>query len=269
MSEVLDKVISYVFITVLILYAIKVLVGVIKFFTDEFIKTKKEKEERVNKSFIDFFRNIIIGIVWVLGLVIILSNLGFNVTALITGLGIGGIAIALAIQNILSDLLSSISIFLDKPFEEGDFIIVDNDLGTIKKIGIKSTRISTLQGEELVISNKELVEKRIHNYKKLSRRRIVFSIGLTYNTKLDKLKQAVNIIKEIINSIELADLDRVHFSKFGDFSLIFDIVYYVNIGDYNKYMDTQQEINFKIKQEFEKQGIEMAFPTQTIYLEKK
>ena len=267
-NETLIKIFFYIFITIVTVYVIRTFAKILKYLAEEFIKAKEKHGEKVNSSFVQFARNILIAVLWAIGLVVILSNLGFNVTALVTGLGIGGVAVALAVQNILADIFSSVSIFLDKPFEQGDFVTTDGDAGTIKKIGVKTTRIQTLQGEELVISNKELIDKRIHNFKKLEKRRVSFSIGVTYNTSVEKLKLAEEIIRSVINRTKLAELGRVHFSKFGDFSLIFDIIYSVNTKDYNKYMDIQQEINYGIKEEFEKQGIEMAFPTQTIYLNK-
>jgi len=197
-----------------------------------------------------------------------LSNFGYNISTLIAGLGIGGVAIALALQNILTDIFASFSIYFDKPFQTGDFIIVGNDLGVVKKIGIKTTRLQTLQGEELVISNKELTETRIHNYKKMQKRRIVFNFGLTYDTSSAKLKKVLQILKGIIDKIEIAELDRVHFNKFGDFSLNFEVVYYLASSDYNEYMDTQQAINLAIKEKFEKDGIKFAYPTQTVFVNK-
>ena len=171
----------------------------------------------------------------------------------------------------LPAFFSAFSIYFDRPFEIGDFIIVGEYAGTVKKIGMKSTRVQLLQGEELVLSNSELTKTNIRNFKKMKKRRINFSFGVTYDTPLKKLKKIPDIIKDIINpeKIDFVDrLDRVHFKEFGDFSLKFDIVYYVKSDDYAKYMDTQQEINYAIKEVFEKEGIEMAFPTQTIFLNK-
>ena len=264
-----SNVLKILFIILVFVFIIRLFVRMLKFLTNEYIELKEKQGEKVNRSFMHFLRNIIIGILWTIGLIILFSNLGVDVTALVTGLGIGGIAVALAIQNILGDVFSSISIFLDKPFEEGDFIVIGSDAGVIKKIGVKTTRIQTLQGEELVIANKELVSQRIHNFKKLEKRRVVFNIGVTYGTPVDKLKTARDIIEKVIDYIELAKLDRVHFSKFGDFALSFETVYYVNVSDYKKYMDIQQEINLRIIEEFNNAGIEMAFPTQTLYLKKE
>lgn len=205
-------------------------------------------------------------VLWVSGLLLILSNLGFNITSLAASLGIGGVAVALAVQNILGDLFSSFSIYFDQPFELGDFIIVGNDMGNVEKIGLKSTRIRTLQGEELVISNRELTSARVQNFKKMETRRICFNIGVTYDTSSEKLKQIPQIIESVFEKVEKARLDRVHFKEFADFSLNFEIVYFHLSSHYHEYMETRQEFNFMIKDEFEKAGIDMAFPTQTLHV---
>lgn len=208
------------------------------------------------------------GILWVVGVLFILSNLGVNITSLVAGLGIGGVAIALAMQNILGDLFSSFAIFFDKPFVIGDFIVVGEHMGVVEKIGIKTTRIRSLRGEEIVVSNQELTAARVLNFKQMKERRVVFSFGVTYDTPSDKLREIPGIVKGIVQSIELARFDRAHFNKFDDSALTFEVVYYVKTSDYNKYMDTNQDIHFKIKEEFEKRDISMAFPTQTVYLHK-
>ena len=193
----------------------------------------------------------------------------------LTGLAIGGAATAIvigfALQSVLSDFFSAFSIYFDRPFEIGDFIIVGEFSGTVTKIGMKSTRVQLLQGEELVLPNSELTKSNVRNFKKMNKRRIEFSFGVTYDTPIKKLKKIPDIIREIIAPQKLKhvhSLDRVHFTDFGDFSLKFNIIYYMNTKDYALYRDTQQEINFKIKEAFEKEGIQMAFPTQTIYLNK-
>ncbi|MBN2095931.1 mechanosensitive ion channel family protein [Candidatus Peregrinibacteria bacterium] len=208
-------------------------------------------------------------VLWSVGLLLILSNLGVDITALVASLGIGGIAIALALQNILSDLFSSFSIYFDKPFEIGDYVVVGAHSGTVKKIGLKTTRIQALQGEEIVISNHELTSTRIQNFKKMKKRRIVFGFGVVYGTTPTKLKKIPKIIKTIVKDVAKCTIDRVHFKEFGDFSLNFEVVYFINSREYADYMDAQQKMNLAIIKEFEKEDIEMAFPTQTIYLNKE
>lgn len=203
---------------------------------------------------------------WVLGVIFILDNLGFKVSTVIAGLGIGGIAVALAAQAVLGDLFSYFAILFDKPFEEGDFIIEGEYMGTIEHIGIKTTRIRSLSGEQLVFSNSDLTTARIRNYKRMQRRRVVFRLGVVYQTKQEELKAIPGVIKGIIGSLENTEFDRAHFLSFGDFSLLFEVVYYVLSSDYNVYMDIQQDINFRIREEFENSGIEFAYPTQTLYV---
>ncbi|MBU1133767.1 MAG: mechanosensitive ion channel family protein, partial [Candidatus Omnitrophica bacterium] len=207
-------------------------------------------------------------IVWGLAIVFFLDNLGFKISSVIAGLGIGGVAVALAAQAVLKDLFSYFSIIFDRPFEVGDFIIVGEYLGAVEYIGIKTTRIRSLGGEQLIFSNTDLTDSRVRNYKRMEKRRVVFRLGVTYQTPQDKLKQIPKIVENIIKNVKDTMFDRAHFFSYGDFSLIFEVVYYVLGSDYNKYMDTQQEINFGLKEELEKQGVEFAYPTQTIYVNK-
>ncbi len=207
------------------------------------------------------------GMVWVVFLLLILQNLGIEISALVTTLGIGGIAVALAVQNVLGDLLGSLSIVLDKPFVIGDFVVVGDFAGTIEHVGLKTTRIRSLSGEQLVFSNSDLLGSRIRNYKRMQERRVVFALGVTYDTGHAKLKRIPEIIREVVERREGTRFDRSHFKSFGDFSLNYETVYYLLVPDYTAYMDVQQAINLEIYQRFEEEGIEFAFPTQTIHLE--
>ncbi|MDD5282266.1 MAG: mechanosensitive ion channel family protein [Candidatus Omnitrophica bacterium] len=207
-------------------------------------------------------------LVWGGAIIFSLDNLGFKISAIIAGLGIGGVAVALAAQTILKDLFSYFSIIFDQPFKVGDFIIVGDYMGTIEYIGIKTTRIRSLGGEMLVFSNSDLTDSRLRNYKLMEKRRVVFKLGVVYQVPTKQLKELPKIIEGIIKNTKDAVFDRAHFCAYGDFSLIFEVVYYVVGSDYNKYMDVQQEINFSIKEEFEKRGIEFAYPTQTLYVNK-
>ena len=175
---------------------------------------------------------------------------------------------ALAAQSILGDLFSYFAILFDRPFEIGDFVIIGEYLGTIEHIGIKTTRIRSLGGEQVVFSNTDLTSSRMRNYKRMGKRRIVFKIGVTYQTSLDKMKAIPGIIERVIKNVKKTTFDRTHFFSYGDFSLVFEIVYYVMSRDYNEYMDIQQQINFGIKEEFEDRDIEFAYPTQTLYVNK-
>jgi small-conductance mechanosensitive channel len=223
----------------------------------------EEKKKQVGGIMLVF--NLLI---WAFGIVFLLDNLGYNVSSIIAGLGIGGVAIALAAQAILKDFFSYFVIFFDRPFEIGDFIIVGDKMGAVEYIGIKTTRLRSLGGEQLVFSNTDLVDSRVHNYKRMQRRRVVFKLGVTYQTKADVLAEVPKMIKKIITDQENTTFDRAHFSSYGDFSLNFEIVYYILSPDYNQYMDTQQAINLRIYKEFEEKEIEFAYPTQTLFLEK-
>jgi len=263
-----NKFVLYSLIILTIYYFIKAGQEIIDYGTKRIITAQKAKEDKFDPSAIYILSKTLKTFLWIIAIIIILQTLGYNITTLVAGLGIGGVAIAFALQGVLSDVFASFSIYFDKPFKIGDFIVVGNDSGTVKNIGIKSTRMQTLQGEELVISNKQLTEARIHNYKKLKKRRTVFSLNIVYKTSTEKLKKIPSIIEKIMQEVELVELDRVHFKKFGEFSLDFEIVYYFNSSDYKLYMDTQQNINLAIKQEFEKEEIEFAYPTQEIFLNK-
>ncbi len=207
-------------------------------------------------------------ILWSLGVLLILSNFGVNISSLIAGLGIGGVAIAFALQNILGDLFSSFAIFFDKPFEVGDFIIIGDHLGTVEKIGIKSTRLRSLDGEEIVISNAELTSTRIRNFKKMQKRRVAFGFGVTYETPAEKLREIPDLVRAIVEGVGETTFDRAHFKSFGDSSLDFEVVYLIPTADYNRYMDIQQDINFKLKETLESRDIEFAYPTQRLYVSK-
>jgi small-conductance mechanosensitive channel len=220
---------------------------------------------KISNHILFILKKVLQIVIYVFALVIILGVFGQDLSGVVVGFGVGGIAIALAIQNILSDALTAFSIYFDHPFEIGDFIVVGDYAGTVTKIGIISTRIQLLQGEELIISNKNLISTSVRNFKKLERRRIVFAVKVTYDTSIDKLKKIPKIIGKIIDDTKLAELDRIHFQQFGDFSLDFEVVYYITTGDYNTYMDIQQRINYGIMEEFEKEKIEMAYPTQKIF----
>jgi small-conductance mechanosensitive channel len=213
-------------------------------------------------------KKIIQIVVYIAAFLLLLYIFKVDLTGAVVGLGVGGIAIAFALQNTLSDFFSAFSIYFDRPFEIGDFIVVGDYSGTVNNIGIKSTRLKLLQGEELIISNKELTSSSVRNFRKLEKRRVTFTIGVTYDTTVEKLRKIPVIIKDIFEKVDATNLDRVNFTEFGDFSLKFLVIYYVNSSDWGKYLDTQEYINFAIKEAFEQEGIEMAFPTNTTYIKK-
>jgi small-conductance mechanosensitive channel len=204
--------------------------------------------------------------VWLLTLLLALDHLGFDITALVTGLGIGGIAIALAVQNILGDLFASLSIVLDKPFVVGDFVVSEGWRGNIERVGIKTTHIRSLDGEQIVISNAELLKLRIHNYKRMQERRILFGFGVIYQTPADKLERIPQLVRDVVEAQPKTRFDRAHFQKYGDSSLDFEVVYHVLDPAYNFYMDTQQAINLELYRRFAREGIDFAYPTRTLYV---
>jgi small-conductance mechanosensitive channel len=205
-------------------------------------------------------------VLWIVILLMILENLGVNITALVASLGIGGIAVALAVQNILGDLFASLSIVLDKPFVIGDFIIVDKYLGAIEHVGLKTTRIRAQSGEQLVFSNADLLKSRIQNMARMTRRRAVFAIGVTYDTPTDKLRLIPPMLTEIVMAQAPVTFDRAHFSGMTGSSLNFEVVYWVETPDYNRFMDIQQEIFLQLIDRFKEHEIGFAFPSQTLYL---
>jgi small-conductance mechanosensitive channel len=205
-------------------------------------------------------------VLWTAVLLLALDNLGVDITALVAGLGVGGVAVALALQSILGDLFASLSIVLDKPFVLGDFLIIDEHLGNVEYIGLKTTRIRSLWGEQLIFSNSDLLRSRVRNFGRMFERRIVFPVGVTYQTPRAQLRAIPGILREAVEAQEQTRFDRSHFKDFGDFSLNFETVYYVTVPDYTTYMDIQQAINLRIHERFEEEGIEFAYPTQTLFV---
>jgi small-conductance mechanosensitive channel len=208
-------------------------------------------------------------VVWSLVLLVGLGNLGINVTTLVAGLGVGGIAVALAAQNILGDLFASLSIVVDKPFVVGDSIGVDEYSGTVDRIGLKTTRLRSLSGEQLVFSNTDLLKSRIRNYRYLRERRVVFSFGVEYETPIPTLETIPGMVREIVEGHEHTRFDRAHFKSFGDSALDFEVVYYVVVPDYGTYMDIQQAINFELMRRFADANIGFAYPTQKLFLNRQ
>jgi len=252
---------------VITILSVRLAIMVITYGLESFLR-KKGKDQALKRS-LKGILDIIRVIIWGGAAIFFLDNLGFKVSAVIAGLGIGGVAVALAAQAVLGDLFSYVAILFDRPFAIGDFIIIDDYLGTVEHIGIKTTRISSLSGEQLIFSNTDLTNSRVRNYKNMKKRRVVFKLGVTYQTSLDQIKEIPGMIERIIKDTEDTTFDRAHFFSYGDFSLIFEVVYYVNDGDYNKYMDIQQSINFIIREEFDARKIEFAYPTQTLYMNKE
>jgi len=262
----IDGAINVIELAVITFFAARIIILLLGYSLNVYL-TKKQEDPTLARS-LDGMSNVAKFLIWALALIIFLDNIGFKVTTMIAGLGIGGIAVAIAAQAILKDFFSYFSIVFDRPFKLGDFITIGDFMGTVEYVGIKTTRLRSLGGEQVIFSNSDLTDSRVRNYKHMERRRVVFSLGVTYQASLSQLKEIPNIIEKVIKSTRDTAFDRAHFFSYGDFSLIFEVVYFVLSPDYNKYMDIQQEINFAIKEEFEKRGIEFAYPTQTLYLNK-
>lgn len=215
-------------------------------------------------SFVHYAMNVA---VWAIVLLLLLENLGVDISALVAGLGIGGIAVALAIQNILGDLFATFTILLDKPFVIGDSLAVDDLSGTVQSIGLNSTRLTSITGEQLVFSNKDLLQSRIRNYGRMEERRIKFQIGIVYRTPPEVVERIPDMIRAAVESHELTRFDRSHFKEFGGSALIFETVFYMTVPDYKAYMDIQQTVNLELMRRFAAAGIEFAYPTQHVFLE--
>lgn len=241
--------------------------GLVRLYLRRYRLRKQREEEMAIVSALNFVDLGARALIWLIVILLIIDSFNYDVTALVAGLGVGGVAVALAVQNILGDVFASLTIVLDKPFVVGDFIIVGDLLGTVEHIGLKTTRIRSLSGEQLIFGNGDLLSSRIRNFKRMQERRVVFSLGVVYQTKPEKLRKAVEIIRETIQAQDKVRFDRSHFQKYGDFALIFENVYWVLTPDYNVYMDIQQAINLKLYDRFEAEGIEFAYPTQTLFVQ--
>ncbi len=233
-------------------------------------KYLEESEDAANLENILGILLVIVKVaLWVTAILLILSNLGVNITALVASMGIGGIAIAFAVKGILEDLFSSFSIYLDKPFTVGDTVSVGAEKGIVKKIGIKTTRMKSLAtGEEIVMANTDLTTQKIHNFKKMTDRRVSFDLGVTYETPTKKLKMIPQIVEDVITAHDETRFSRAHFRSFDDSALRFSFLYYIESSEYDLYLRIHEEILFAIREKFEKEKIDMAYPTQTIHLQK-
>jgi small-conductance mechanosensitive channel len=212
-------------------------------------------------SIISFLAGVVI---WALVVLATLDNLGVNITALVAGLGIGGVAVALALQNVLGDLFASLSIALDRPFVVGDFLAVDAFLGSVEYIGIKTTRLRSLDGEQIIISNGDLLKSRVRNFGRMVERRVQFATRASYTTPVELIERIPQVIREAIEAQKQTRFDRSHFLRHGDAALEFETVYIVLTADYNQFMDIQQAINLRIHRKFSEMGVDFAIPTQKL-----
>lgn len=268
LPSIIDKITIGAFFFVLVWQVIEIATVFLKYAISRYLQNSTDEDGVVdpNAATASDMLTLIARIAfWSMGILFVLSNLGIEITSLIAGLGIGGVAVAFALQGILSDLFASFSLYFDKPFRVGDFIVIGADSGNVEKIGIKTTRIRTLQGEELVVSNNELTSVRVQNFKKMKERRIVMRFGIVYETPPEQIKVIPEIVKGVFDSITGAYFDRTHFVSFGDSALIFEVVYFVESADFTDYLDAQQAFSFALLEEFASRNITFAYPTQTIY----
>ena len=241
--------------------------GLINYLVEQ--KSGQVSENKSEKTAIHAFGLFGKILIWVIVALVILENVtGMNLDALITSIGIGGIAIGLAVQNILKDIFASLSIFLDKPFLVGDYIVVDDIGGTVQNIGIKSTRIKTLLGDEVIFANSDLLESRVHNFRKLERRRESMEIGVSLETSYENLRMLPELFANSIKDQESASFERAHLTRFGEFAYVFEVVYFIESADYTQYMDTKQAVYLEILKQLQEKQIEMPYPTKSIVINK-
>lgn len=265
-APVITKGLHLLGIVLLTFYGVRFLLDVLKMFLENY--WLKRAKNAGKKHIIDGVLAFIKIMIWGFAFLLLLDNLGVKISTLVTGLGIGGVAVALAAQTILGDLFNYFTIYFDRPFEIGDYIIVGEFMGTVEHIGLKTTRLRSLSGEQLILANTDLTNSRVRNYKRMERRRASFRIHVAYSTDLEKLRLIPELLTEIVKSIPDATFDRAHFAAIGDYSFVFEVVYFVNSSAYLRYMDTQQEINLRIKEKFTELDIEFAYPTQSLHMRK-
>lgn len=257
-DQIVDKVLVVMLTYTLIMIGTALIKKIIH---DKEIKALHENQKTAFKGLYPALNTLI----WIIGIIFLLDNFGLDITAVVTGLGIGGVAVALAAQAILGDLFSYFAILLDRPFELGDFIIIGDIMGTVEHIGLKTTRIRSLSGEQVIFANHDLTSSRVRNYKRMFQRRVVFRFGIIYETPIEKVEMVPGLIRNAIEQQADVRFDRSHFFQFGAYSLDFEAVYFVLDGDYNHYMDVQQAINFALMKLLKQEGIVFAYPTQVIY----
>lgn len=237
------------------------------FWINRYLKKKAESdvESATTLGLISFVTKALIFTVTVL---LVLNNLGVNITALVAGLGVGGIAVALSLQSVLGDLFASLTIVLDKPFIVGDFVTVGDFKGTIEHIGLKTTRLRSLSGEQLIFSNSDLLQSRIRNYKRMNERRVIFTLGVTYQTPVAALREIPDMIRKVVEKQTQTRFERCHFMAYGDSSLNFEVVYWILNADFKVYADIAEAVNLDIFEGFAEKKIDFAYPTRTLLIQK-
>jgi len=265
LKPIISKGLNIVGLLFLIIVAVRFLLSIFEYSIENYLIPSNSMDLTKQQS-IKVIANVIKIIVWSLAVIIILDNFGVKISALMAGLGIGGVAVALASQAVLGDVFNYFTIFFDRPFTIGDFIVVDEYSGTVEHIGVKTTRIRSIGGEQLIFSNTDLTNSRVQNYKRMEQRRALFQFGVTYDTPIEMLEEIPVVIRKIIENFEDTVFDRAHFIKYGDFSLIFEVVYCVLNSDYTRYMDVQHQINLNMMREFKTRNISFASTAQNLFV---
>jgi len=267
-SLTLSPYVQYLTNTITIIWAVYQVVYMVQIIISYITKKRLSQDENQAETAAQALSLIAKILLWSLGVLLVLSNIGVDVTSLIAGLGISGVAVAFAVKDILGDLFSSFTIYFDKPFKVGDFIILGDINGTVKKIGIKTTRIKSLQGQELIIPNQKLTSEVVQNYNPMQQRRVDFKLRVAYETDSKKLEKIPDWIREIIEAQEVVEFGRAHLKQLGETSLVYEIIYSILESDYAIYMDTQHTINLSILKKLEKEKVAIAYPTQTLHIKK-
>lgn len=271
LNENVNSVLGHAFLLILFWQITRWIVLVTNIIFTRYKKIKETNNDMHGVTAINGLTAISKFIIWLIFLMLAMDNLGVDITALVAGLGIGGLAIALAAQSILGDLFASLTIMIDKPIAIGDYVVVDNFMGNVKAIGIKSTKLESLTGEEIIISNSDLLNSRLRNYhqSRMKKRRSSMKIGIVYETNSNDLKRIQEILREIVKSNPKTEYIRAIFTNFGDFSLDFELTYNVLSPDYETLTEINHEIRLKIFETFEKEGLKFAYPTRTVHLTKE
>lgn len=265
LGERLKRILQVAIAVISIYYIVRIINHLLEGVMVATMKNRNESPERIRQM--KGVMMLVKAIVWFLGIVALMDNLGYDVATIIAGLGIGGIAIALAAQTILGDLFNYFVIFFDKPFEIGDFVNADGKSGTVEHIGIKTTRIRSVGGEQIVLANSRITSAALHNFKRMERRRVLFSVGVTYQTSAALLKEIPGMVESAVKAQKGISFDRAHLASLGDFSINFEVVYFVESPDYVLFMNAHQAVLQHLFEAFESGGISFAYPTQTLFLE--
>jgi small-conductance mechanosensitive channel len=233
------------------------------------LKSAERGPDRLFAGSLDIIRFVASMLIWSLVILVALDNFGVNITALLAGLGVGGVAVALALQNVLGDLFASLSIALDKPFVVGDSLVIDTYVGKVEHIGIKTSRLRSESGEQIILSNADILKSRVRNNSRAPELRILVTLRVSYDTPLETVKTIPQMLQKIVASHPQARFERCHLKTLGDSSLQYELSFFVRDPTVNPQLDLQQAVNFRILEEFDRLGVRFAYPTQVVLLDKK